>query len=160
MPVAEPHYQYLLDVEIEPTDVGMLRDALEDEPFEIGERMGKDELARALNDGSLRFEAHSVDRLPHFERDVGMLSVYLSQYIRGREVYVRPTQGAPILRGWMIVGRLGETVRLELDLLWDARAETIDDRGPDVDDAATRWRELPEWARDALRLEHPRLRSL
>src|SRR5579859_4596553 len=130
-------------------------DALEDEPFEIGERISKTELGRSLQDGRLLFEAMSVERLAHFERDVGMLSVYLSQYIIGREVFVRPTQGAPILKGWMIVGRQGETVRLELDLLWDAGDEKLIDRGVDEEEAAKRWGELPEWARTALRMDHP-----
>jgi hypothetical protein len=160
LPVAEPHYKYSLSVEIEPTDIGVIRDALEDEPFAIGDLMGKPALERAIASGLLAFEAESVAELPHFERDIGTLSVYLSQYIIGREYFVRPTQGAPILRGSMIVGRMGETVRLELDVLWDARAQKIDDNGPDLAEATRRWAELPVWARDALRLEHPRLRAL
>jgi len=156
----EPHYWYKLDVDIEPTDRGTLNDALEDEPFDIGERLGRSQLTRSINEGRLEFEAMSVERLEGFERDIGVLSVYLSQYIVGREVLVRPTQGAPILKGWMIVGRLGETVRLELDLLWDPHAEKLIDRGVDEADVATRWSELPEWARTALRLDHPKLRAL
>jgi hypothetical protein len=113
-----------------------------------------------IEDGALDVEVSSETQLTRFENDVEVLSVYLPQYIIGKEVFVRPTAGAPILLGWMIVGRSGQVVRLALDVRWDANAEQIVDGGPDVDAIVARWAELPEWVRDAMRISHPRLRSL
>jgi hypothetical protein len=150
----------LLRVEIEPTERETIASALEDEPFELGERVGRAAIERQLDEGTLSFEVSTVERLEHFERDVGMLSIYLPQYVIGKEVFVRPTKGAPILDGWMVVGRSGESVRLALDVRWDANHEQIMDDGPDVRALEKRWDELPEWVRDAMRLKHPRLRAL
>jgi hypothetical protein len=155
-----PHYRYQLKVDVEPTERETITSALEDEPFELGERIGLGKIMQQIEDGALDVEASSETQLTRFESDVEVLSVYLPQYIIGKEVYVRPTAGAPILVGWMIVGRSGQVVRLALDVRWDATAEQIVDGGPDVDAIVARWTELPEWVRDAMRISHPRLRSL
>jgi hypothetical protein len=156
----KPHYRYQLKVDVEPTERETITSALEDEPFELGELIGLPKIMQQIEDGALDVEASSETQLMRFESDVEVLSVYLPQYIIGKEVFVRPTPGAPILVGWMLVGRSGQVVRLALDVLWDAAAEQIVDRGPDVDAIVARWAELPEWVRDAMRMRHPRLRAL
>ena len=98
--------------------------------------------------------------LPGFAKDIETLSVYLSQYIIGREFHEEPTQGAPILNGWKIVGRRGECVRLPLDLQWSAAEESILDYDEDLGEVEKRWRELPRWMQDAMRIKHPHLRKL
>ena len=55
-------------------------------------------------------------------------------YWRGFE----PTQGAPRLQGWLIVGRRGETERVDLELRWDADEEAVVDEGEDVTRLAAR----------------------
>ena len=155
-----PHYRYRLKVEVEPTERETITSALEDEPFELGERLGLAPLLAQIEEGELDVETSSETQLAHFDRDIEMLSVYLPQYIIGKEVFVRPTPGAPILVGWMIVGRAGQVVRLALDVRWEPNAEQIVDGGPDVDAVIARWAELPEWVRDAMRMGHPRLRAL
>lgn len=159
-PPDEPHWRYSLQLEIDAMDAPVLVDALEDEDFSIRPRIGARELERRIRDGLLDFEAYSVERLEGFEHDIEILSVYLSQYVIGRELEVHPTRGAPLLRGWKIVGRQGEVVRLALDLRWNAGEQRIDDLDEDVADLTARWSELPEWMRDAMRLKHPGLRRL
>jgi hypothetical protein len=156
----EVEYAYELRVEIEPTDVGVLIDALEDEPFALRDLLGEEELVRRIRSRELVVEARSPERWEAFERDLEVLSIYLSQYIVGREVVLRPTRGAPIVKGWKVVARRGEVVRLDLDLLWDPRTEQILDHGEDLAAITERWHELPEWLRSALRVMHPRLRAL
>ncbi|MCC7538810.1 MAG: hypothetical protein IT379_21475 [Deltaproteobacteria bacterium] len=156
----DPHWRYLLSLDIDAIDGPVLIDALDDEPCLIRDRIGKRELERRIRDGLLDFDATSLDRLDGFERDIGTFSVYLSTYVVGREIEVRPTLGAPLLRGWKIVGRQGEVVRLALDLGWNARDESILDADEDVGDVAARWAELPEWMQNAMRAKHPRLRVL
>jgi len=155
-----PHYRYQLKVDVEPTERETITSALEDEPFELGELLGLPKLMKQIEDGGLDIEASSESQLARFESDIEVLSVYLPQYVIGKEVFVRPTRGAPILEGWMIVGRSGQVVRLVLDVRWDANAEQIVDSGPDLDAIVERWGNLPEWVRDAMRLSHPRLRAL
>jgi len=160
--VSEPavEYAYELRVEIEPTDVGVLIDALEDEPFALRDYLGEEELVRRIRSRELVVETRVAERWTEFDRDLEVLSIYLSQYILGREILVRPTRGAPILKGWKVVARRGEVVRLDLDLLWDPRAEQIVCHGEDLGAVVARWTEFPEWLRSALRITHPRLRAL
>jgi hypothetical protein len=152
-------YTYALRVEIGGDERGTLRDALEDEPFGIRDRLGTAAVEAMIADGELVFEATLDAPFPEFERDIGTVSVYLSQYIIGREIWIEPTPGAPVLEGWKVVGRLGETARLALDLDWDPRAQEVVDRDEDVADARARWAALPEWLRSALRAKHPTLRG-
>jgi hypothetical protein len=154
-----PVYEYFLDVEIPSEDVGTLLDALDDEPFGLREHLGAAEVRRRILHGRLIFAERRAEPFGAFEQDVGILSVYLSQYVVGREYVIEPTPGAPVLTGWKIVGRLGETERLLLDLAWDARAQSVVDNDEDIRDAARRWEEIPRWLQDALRAKHPILRA-
>lgn len=155
-----PYWEYHLEVEIDSDDVGTLCDALPDERLVLTDLLGWDELERRIRSGRLVYDVRHDGRLPEIEEDVRVFSIYLSQYIVAREYQVEPTQGAPVLRGWKIVGRLGETARLELDLAWDVRAQAVVDRDEDVRAAARRWADLPPWLQDALRTKHPRLQAL
>lgn len=159
----EPHYRYQLRVPIEPTDQGTLIDALEDEPSVLVERLGRAEINRRIKEGELTFEARSIEKIEAFDRDIEILSVYLSQYIIGREWFVRPTRGADIVQGWKVVGRSGEVVRLLLDFRYrpnDQDQEEGIERDEDLEDLIERWSGLPTWIRDAMRIKYPRLRAL
>lgn len=153
-------YRYDLHVEIEPTDVGVLLDALEDEPFALRELLGSAELETRIRSRELVVREVSPARWTGFDQDLEILSIYLSQFIVGRELILTPTRGAPLLRGERIVACRGEVVRLPLDLLWDPREGEVVDHGDDLALVAERWAELPEWLRSALRRTHPRLRAL
>jgi len=158
-----PHYRYELRVAVEPTDRGTLVDALEDEPFVIGELIGLPEVFRRIGEGELYFEAKSLERIERFDRDIEVLSVYLSQYVIGREYHVRPTLGAPIVEGWKVIGRAGEVARLLLDFRHRKTQEHQEDeieRDEDMEDMIERWATLPIWIRDAMRIKYPRLRAL
>ncbi len=157
---AHHHFRYQLDVEIEPVDMRVVRDALEDEPFGLRERYGPEEIERQLQDFGLRFNTSSTDRWSDFDADIEILSVYLSQYIVGYEIEVSPTAGAPKLTAWKIVGCRGETVRLDAEVQWDHRNDEVVIGEEDVDRLADRWADLPEWLRNAMRLKHPRFRAL
>ena len=86
--------------------------------------------------------------------------MYLSQYIIGREIVITPTLGAPKLQGWLVVGRRGETERVDLDLRWDADEEAVVDDGEDVAKLAARWPTLPEWLKSSMRIKFPKLAAL
>jgi hypothetical protein len=157
---AHPHYRYRLVVDVEPVDMRMLRDALEDEPLGLRERYGMAELDRQLANFELSFHTSSTKRWDDFEADIGILSVYLSQYIVGHEIEVEPTRGAPRLRASKIVGCRGETVRLAVHVHWDHRDKSVALGDEDLEALAERWEQLPEWLRNALRLKHPQLTAL
>lgn len=152
-------YTYQLQVDISGDERGTIHDALEDEPFAIREVLGNPALEAMIDAGEILFVRTLDAPFAEFERDIGTLSVYLSQYIIGREIQIEETPGAPVLRGWKVVGRQGETARLALDLDWDARAQKVVDHDEDVRDARARWATFPEWLRTALRAKHPELRG-
>ncbi len=159
-PSQQPYFLYRLHVDIEPTDAPVLRDALEDEPFGLRYRIGQHALNRQLSEYELSVNAHSSQRWDDFDKDIEVLSVYLSQYIVGYEMQVRPTAGAPLLDGWKVVGCRGEVVRLLIGLEWNAREEQVVIHQEDIADLTKRWEQLPEWLRNAMRLKYPRLSAL
>jgi len=146
----KPFYRYELNVEIPATEVAVLVDALEGEEFSLRERIGKEELRRKLEEQRIKLDVRSDESWPDFQRDIETLSTYLSEPISGREIYVDPGSGEPLLKGWVILGRRGETERVALDLGWDAEAQAVVDRGIDMREARRRWKELPEWVRSSL----------
>jgi hypothetical protein len=153
-------YRYDLRVEIPATDVGVLVDALEDEAFTLRTFLGAKELERRIREQELVVAVTTEERWPSFDKDVEILSVYLSQYIIGREILITPTLGAPKLEGWLVVGRRGETERVDLDLRWDADEEAVVDEGEDVPKLAARWQALPEWLKSSMRIKFPKLAAL
>ncbi len=153
-------YRYDLRVEIPATDVGVLVDALDDETFTLRSFLGPKELERRIREQELVVDVTTEERWPSFDKDIEILSVYLSQYIIGREIVIEPTQGAPRLQGWLIVGRRGETERVDLDLRWDATEEAVVDEGEDVEKLAARWEALPEWLKSSMRIKFPKLAAL
>ena len=82
--------------------------------------------------------------------------MYLSEAISGREVHVAPGGEQPYLRGWIILGRRGETARVALSLAWDDDANMLVDLGIDRADLEARKADLPAWVKDAL---GPQLRA-
>jgi len=153
-------YRYDLKVEIPATDVGVLVDALEDEAFTLRTFLGAKELERRIREQELVVAVTTEERWPDFDKDVEILSVYVSQYNNGRELTIEPTQGAPRLTGWLVVGRRDETARVELDLRWDAAEEAVVDEGEDVARLAARWTTLPEWLKASMRIKFPKLAAL
>ena len=149
MPI-QPFYRYQLEVDIPATEVAVLVDALEGEAFSLRERIGKEELRRQLEEQQIKVDLHSDQLLPSFQRDIETLSAYLSEPISGRETHVVPGPGEPLPKGWVILGRRGETARLALDLAWDTGAQAVVDHGVDMEEAHRRWKDLPEWVRSLL----------
>jgi hypothetical protein len=158
MPSDKPHWLYKLHLEIHPTDAAVLRDALEDEPFGLRKRMGAAALNRMIEAFDIHIDSTSAERWEDFEKDIEILSIYLSEYISGTEIQVEPTKGAPILHAWKIVGRRGEVVRLELEASWDGKEVVLGEE--EIGPLEKRWASFPEWVRDAMRLKHPHLREL
>jgi hypothetical protein len=157
---AGAQYRYDLDVEIPATDAAVLVDALDGEPFGLRQHLGAHELRRQLEGLELHVSQTSPTRWPDFEKDIEILSVYLPEYVEGREIAIEPTGRAPKLEGYRIVGHRGETVRVRLDLTWDAESGTVVHGDDDVQDLERRWASLPAWARSALRTKHPALAAL
>lgn len=150
MPV-KPFYRYDLNVEIPATEVAILVDALDGEEFSLRERIGNAELRRQLEEQQITLDVRSDESWPDFQRDIETLSAYLSEVIAGREICVDPGPREPLLKGWVILGRRGETERVALDLAWDASAQTPVVRGVDMREARRRWQDLPEWVRSSLK---------
>lgn len=159
-PTSGAYYRYSLRVEILATDAAVLLDAIEGEPFGLAKRLGAEEINRQIRELQIDIQVTSPSRWEDFESDINILSVYLSQDITGLEIHVEPTGDAPKLEGWKIIGRRGETVRLKLDLAWDASDRSIINDDEDIEDAARRWNTLPEWAQVTLRAKHPKLGAL
>ena len=105
----------------------------------------------------LELDVRSDECWPDFQRDIETLSAFLSEPISGREVRVEPGPGEPLLKGWVILGRRGETERVALALAWDAGAQALVIRGIDMREARRRWPELPEWVRSSLTNQGARL---
>lgn len=152
MPLLErPFHRYDLSVDVPATEAAVLVDALAGERFTIKDRLGwatlKDQIEREQR---IFIEVISDNAWPDFERDIQTLSVYLSEPISGREVYVSPGGDAPLLKGWIILGRRGETARIQLDIDWDEDANMLVDRGVDRAEIGPRWNDLPPWVKDAL----------
>ena len=159
-PSATPHFRYQLEVDVEPTDAPVLKDALEDEPFGLRERYGMQMLRDQLDEHALHIASSSTERWDDFEGDLEILSIYLSQYIVGYEVHVRPTAGAPLLSAWKIIARRGEVLRVEAEVTWNAPSRSVEVGDEDLARIVDRWQELPEWMRNAMRIKYPHLRKL
>jgi len=152
MPLLEkPFYRYDLRVDVPATEAAVLVDALAGERFTVKDRLGWATLKDQLEvEHRIAIEVLSDDAWPDFERDIQTLSVYLSEPISGREVHVSPNGDRPDLRGWIILGRRGETARIPLSLGWDEDANMLVDKGLDREVLEPQWDELPAWVKDAL----------
>jgi hypothetical protein len=147
-------YRYELHVEIPATDAAVLVDALEGEPFGLGKRLGADELNRQIRELELSVRTTSSQRWDDFEKDIEILSIYLPQFIEGREIHVDAGAVPPKVEGWKIVGHRGETERLRLDVSWDEESGAVVGGGDDIADIERRWSTLPSWMQSALRTKH------
>jgi hypothetical protein len=147
-------WHYRLRVDIHPTDAGVLRDALDGEPFGLIRHLGEEEVRRMIDSFALDVDAQSAERWDDFEGDISILSVYLSQTeIVGHEIHAR----ADGLSAWRIVGRRGETIRFDLSPSWDEQEGAIVLGDEDVKALEARWSDLPEWARASLARKFPEL---
>lgn len=152
MPLLErPFYRYDMNVEIPATETAVLIDALAGERLTLKDRLGWESLqAQIETEQRITIQVISDDAWPDFERDIQTLSVYLSEPVSGREVHVAPAGARPDLRGWIILGRRGETARIPLSLAWDEDQNMLVDNGIDRADVEARWNDLPTWVKDAL----------
>jgi hypothetical protein len=146
-----PFYRYDVSVDIPATEVAVLIDALDGERLALKDRIGWDELKRQLEQEQ-RIDVHETSGVawPELEADLKTLSVYLSEPISGREVRVKPGPDAPVLQGWLIFGRRGETARVPLSLGWDQAAQAPVDGGVDRTQLGAQWAALPAWVRASL----------
>jgi len=158
LPPTGPSWRYQLRVEIPATEAAILKDALAGEPFGLRARLGAEELDRQIAALELHVDAVSAERWQDFEKDLEILSVYLTEYVVGREIHVQLEAASPRVEAWKIIARRGQTVRLSLLVDWDGGR--IVDRGEDLDDVKRRWASFPEWVRGALRANHPKLSGL
>lgn len=152
MPLLEkPFYRYDLNVDVPATEAAVLVDALEGEPLSLKTRLGWPTVkAQIEQDQRIAVEILADDAWPDFENDIRAISTYLSEPISGREVYVAPGGEEPMLEGWLVVGKRGETARVPLALAWDEDQNMLVDRGVDREVLAPRWDELPSWVKDAI----------
>jgi hypothetical protein len=146
-------WHYRLHADVHPTDAAVLRDAIDGEPFGLRERVGGAELGRMLDAFVIDVDVASDERWAELDNDVSILSLYLSQeQITASEIAEGPGDA---LRAWRIVGRRGQTVRLELEVGRDAGSIVLGEE--DLDALEARWATLPDWARASLRHKFPDL---
>ena|SRR5688572_4313695 len=155
-------YRYLLDQEIDGSDIENLIDSLEDEEFPIREILGEAEMNAAIRDGTLHFDHASDAPLPWFGDCMRVLSIYLSEYIVGLELAEgRNAAGFRVeveIRKY--VGCRGDLIGVPLRHSIDFQSGEITPGLEDVRYLTEHWNELPRWAQDGYRLKFPELRLL
>jgi hypothetical protein len=155
-------YRYLLDQEIDGSDIEHLIDALEDEEFPIRELLGEREMNAAIREGTLHFDHASDVPLPWFGDCMRVLSVYLSEYIIGLELAEgRNAAGFRVeveIRKY--AGCRGDLIAVPLRHQIDFHSGEIEPGEEDIAWLTQHWNELPRWAHDAYRIKFPELRRL
>jgi hypothetical protein len=152
-----PLFRYELRVELPPTEIAVLVDALDGDELTFRERLGTEELQRQLDEQELVIDVLSERSWPGFQREIEVLSTYLSEPISAREIHLQPGADAPLVEGWVILASRGQSERLALEMGWDPEARAPVDGGIDIEKARRRWKELPEWVRSSLTNKHPEL---
>jgi hypothetical protein len=141
-------WRYRLRADIHPTDARVLVDALDGEPFGLNAHLGAEAVRQMIDAFVIEVDEESDERWDDFANDLSILSVYLTQQqIVGHEIEI----GAE-LRGWKILARRGETVRVAIDVWRDPDDGTLVLGEEDEEALAAQWPSLPEWARASL---HP-----
>src|SRR5690349_5103417 len=103
-------YRYLVDHPISQEDLEPLQSGLEDEAeFRLAELVGRDELARMLADAHLSIDVTVSQRFFAFGGALGVLSVYLPEYVSGVEIVEERDHALKRTRVecWRYVGRQG-----------------------------------------------------
>lgn len=155
-------YRYLLEQEIDGSDIEHLIDALEDEDFPIREVLGEREMNAAIRESTLRFDHPSDTPLPWFGECLRVLSIYLSEYIIGLEF--AEGRNAAGFRVEVEVRKYaacrGDLIAVPMKHNVDFKSGEIEVSEEDVPWLRTNWPNLPRWAQDAYRLKFPELRVL
>jgi hypothetical protein len=159
---ARGRFRYIMDQEIDAMDLEALSSGLEDEPqFALGALLGEGGLAAQLAGGALTFDVAVPERFESFGKCIEILSVYLPEYVSGIEIAVDLDASGRRRRVecWRYIGRGGEVVRVALQHAIALDREVLP--GPeDVVELRARWRELPQWARNAFKLTYEELGDL
>ena len=155
------NYLYLIDLEINPSEVSHLNDALEDESFPIRDILGDAELKERIKSGRFVFSADTSQRYLWFRESIQCLSIYVSTYVRGIEVEENFDGQGERLRTkvYEYVGRRGELLIVPLDYTIDEEG-VINPGKARVSYLEANWNDLPRWAQDGYRLSFPELRDL
>ncbi len=146
-------FRYLLSAEIPATSLRRVRDALRDEPLSLRDRIGSDELARQLDEFKLCVDLAFDEEWGELVADIEILSTYLPSPVIGTEIHAAAHSDP---RGWRLLGRAGEVVRIALDVvrLPDGTIEVI---GENEEQLRAQLATLPRWAQSLLapRLKRP-----
>jgi hypothetical protein len=156
-------WRYHLDVPVEPSDRQNLVDSLEAEELGLFEEVPREEVARRILEGRLRWSADRGEPIPSFPQDLSVISLFLFQIVKGLEVAERyvAEDVTDDVRAWKVVARRGEWVKVPLVVRRDDEARfVVDDDADDLDVLRARWREYPLWFQDGMRRKHPSLRAL
>jgi hypothetical protein len=155
-------FRYLLEQEIDGSDIEHLIDSLEDEEFPIREIVGEQEMVAMIREGTLRFDFPTDDQVPWFGECLRVLSIYLSEYCIGLEFAEgRNAEGSRVaveVRKW--VGCRGDLIAVPLRHKIEFPSGDIAPGDEDLSYLTEHWKELPRWAQDAYRLKFPELRRL
>jgi hypothetical protein len=156
-------WRYRIDLPVEGTDRQNLPDALEAEDLDLYRDMPREEVARALRAGRLRYDAAREEPAPAFAGDLATISAYLFQPVRGLEVAERYAAEGETddVRAWKVVALRGEWVKVPLGVARDEEGRfVVDLEAEDLEVVRARWATYPRWFQDGMRRKHPALRAL
>ena len=144
------HWLYALHVDIPATDVRVLMDALDGEQLGLTTELGEDELRQQIEAGALMIDARAETRWTWLEQDLEVLSRYLAAPLVAREIAVGDD-----VRGWRILARGGEVVRIPLAI---ARADDgqLEVTGENIEELTRQLPDMPRWAQSLLAPRVPR----
>ncbi len=150
-----------MDHEVEAVDREPLRDAVvRSRGLPLAALVGEAPLLQMLDEGWLRFDARRREPFADFGRCIAELSTVLVD-VSGIEIEERldPSGRRVAVRCWRHLGHGGDSVCLPLGHAISLSREVVPG-GEDLGAVRASWPDLPRWAREALRIEHPELRDL
>lgn len=153
---SEPNrrWRYIVRIHVPGTEAAILRDALEGEPVGLATRLGEGELERQIRELEIDVDEVSDERWDDFARDLEIMSLYLTSNVEGIEIQI---DDGPELRGFELIARRGEVVRLEVEVGWNAQEQSLVIGEEKLDALESQWSSLPDWIRTAMLAKHPEL---
>ncbi len=155
-------FHYHLAFEVSGTDRQNLPMILEDYRLDLEDHLDDGAVASQIRAGRVQIGLTLSEPLEGFESDIGLLSTYLHQVLRGlevRELVSDPPDPRQVV-ATKVLGRLGETHRTPLLVGEDEGRIVVDLDRDDLDELEFQWPGLPLWVQNGLRIKYPRLRRL
>ena len=156
-------WRYQFRVDIAGADRHNLPDCLEGEELALFDFVDREQAYEQIRSGLWVVEGSFMAPYQAFAHDLGVISAYVFQIVKGVEVAERFVSEAVSddARAWKVVARQGEWVKFPLVVgeLDDGRFQ-VDMDADDLDVIRAQWSGYPLWFQDGMRRKHPLLRVL